>query len=431
MSAPSNEPLSSRRKFLRVSSSAAAGGVLAANMEFPSVTFGKPISKKLKVGLVGCGGRGTGAAAQAMKADSNVELWALGDLFSDSLDRSSQILQKECGEQFSVAPVRNYTGFEAYKRVIHSGVDIVLLATPPHFRPAHMQACIDNGKHVFVEKPVAVDATGVRAVIKAGKQAESQGLSVVSGLCWRYETHMKEMMRRLHGGAIGDILNVESTRYSRGVAKVVERTPEMTDMEYQMRNWYYYTWLSGDFIVEQFVHELDKMSWLLGEYPESVLASGGRIARTGEKYGHIYDHFNAIFEYGNGARYYANCRHEPDTDGTWRDHAFGSEGFCDMMKYTITGKNKFRLKERRTNMHQLEHDEMYAALRSGQVINNTEYMANSTLLGIMARESAYTGKRLTWKQMLKSEQNLNPPSYDWNQKLPEPPIAKPGVTKFI
>ncbi len=431
MSDSKQTPQSSRRRFLRVSSSAAAGTVLAANMQFPSITLGKPISKKLKVGLIGCGGRGTGAAAQAMKADSNVELWSLGDLFPEQIERSSQILQKEVGEQFNVNPIHKYTGFEAYKRVIYSGVDIVLLATPPHFRPMHMQACIDNDKHVFVEKPVAVDATGVRMVRDAGKKAAKKGLSVVSGLCWRYETHMQDMIRRLQDGAIGDIRTVESTRYSRGVAKLTERTPGMSDMEYQMRNWYYYTWLSGDFIVEQFVHELDKVSWLLGKYPESVIASGGRIARTSEKYGHIYDHFNAIFEYDDGVKFYANTRHEPDTDSARYDIAYGSDGICDLMKYTITGKNRFRLRESRTNMHQLEHNEMYAALRSGNIINNTDYMADSTLLGIMARESAYTGKRLTWKQMLNSKQNLNPPSYNWDQKLPDPPVAKPGVTPFV
>ncbi|MDA7916039.1 Gfo/Idh/MocA family oxidoreductase [Verrucomicrobia bacterium] len=431
MSDPVNATLSSRRNFLRVSSTAAASTAMATNLSFPSVTFGKPISKKLKVGLIGCGGRGTGAAAQAMKADSNVELWALGDLFPDHIERSSQILQKEAGAQFNVDPIRHYTGFDAYKRVIHSGVDIVLLATPPHFRPMHMQACIDNDKHVFVEKPVAVDATGVKQVIAAGKKAKSKGLSVVSGLCWRYETHMKDTIRRLQDGAIGDILTLESTRYTGGVGKMVERTPDMSDMEYQMRNWYYYTWLSGDFIVEQFVHELDKMSWLIGEYPESVLASGGRISRTEPKYGHIYDHFNAIFEYKSGKKYFASTRHESGTDGTWRDHVYGTEGFCDLMKYTAKGKDSFRIKERRTVMHQIEHDEFFSALRSGRVINNTEYMTNSTLLGIMARESAYTGKRLTWKQMLESKQNLSPSSYTWDQELTEPSVAKPGVTKFV
>ena len=430
---------SSRRKFLKTSSAAVAAGTLASTLPFPNATFGAPISKKLKVGLVGCGGRGTGAAAQAMEADSNVELWSLGDVFEDQINKSLQTLEKQMGadgngDKLNVK-ARKFVGWDAIDKVIDSGCDVVLLATTPHFRPQQLRKVIEAGRHCFAEKPVAVDAPGVRSVLETTEMAKKKGVSIVSGLCWRYETGMQEVMRRIHDGAIGDIVSLESTRYGRGVSKLAKRQPGWTDMEYQMRNWYYYTWLSGDFIVEMFVHELDKMAWLMnGEYPERCIASGGRIARTGTDYGHVFDHFNATFDYASGVKYYAQTRHEPNTDGLWRDHAHGTNGWCDMMKFALydkAGKPTERLAKKRTNMHQLEHNEMYAALRRGEIINNGKYMAKSTMMAIMARMSAYTGKSLTWDQAINSKEDLSPPSYDWSQPLPEPPVAKPGVTQFI
>lgn len=437
MNAPSDSNAPSRRRFLKTSSAAVAGGALVSSLQFPSVTFGAPNSRKLKVGLVGCGGRGTGAAAQALKADSNVEMWAMGDVFEDQLDRSEKNLAAQFkGDEGKLnLGHRKFVGWDAIDRVIDSGSDVVLIATPPHFRPRHLRKVVEAGRHCFAEKPVAVDAPGIRSVLETTELAKKKGVSIVSGLCWRYETGMQEVMKRIHGGAIGDIVTLESTRYTGGVGKLAERQPGWTDMYYQMRNWYYYTWLSGDFITEQFVHELDKMAWLMkGEYPKSCIASGGRIARTSRKFGHIYDHFNAHFEYASGVKYYASTRHQPNTDGLWRDHAHGTNGWCDMMKFTLydkSGNPTERVARKRTDMHQLEHNEMYAALRRGEMINNGEYMAKSTMMAIMARMSAYTGKSLTWEQAMNSKEDLSPPSYDWNQPLPEPPVAKPGVTQFI
>ncbi len=420
----------SRRKFIKNSSATVGGAAIASQLALPSVTFGVDLAKKFKVGLIGCGGRGTGAANQALNADSNTELWAFADMFPGQIDKSQNILNKAHPGRVNVGD-RQFTGLNAYQQLLDSGVDIVLIATPPGFRPVHFKAAVEAGVHVFAEKPVATDAPGVRSVLATNELAKKKGIAVVSGLCWRYETGMRKVMKELHNGAIGNIVNVESTRYLKGVAKMAERQGGWTDLEYQIRNWYYFTWLSGDFIVEQFVHELDKVSWLLGKYPEAVLASGGRISRTEEKYGHVFDHFNAIYEYKGGQRYYASTRHQPGCDGVFRDNAFGTEGWCDMMKFTIYGKNQQRLAKRRTDMHQIEHDEMYASLRQGEIPNNGEYMAHSTLMGIMARESAYTGKRITWNQILNSKQRYVPENLQWDMKLPDPPVAKPGVTPFV
>lgn len=419
-----------RRRFIQSSTAAVGGAAITSQLGFPSVTFGVDLSKKFKVGLIGCGGRGTGAANQALKADSNTEIWAFADMFPEQIEKTDKILSKQHPDRVNVPKGRQFTGIKAYEQLLDSGVDIVLIATPPGFRPMHFKAAVDAGVHVFAEKPVATDAPGVRTVLAANEIAKRKGIAVVSGLCWRYETGMRKVVKAIHDGAIGDIVNVESTRYLKGVGKMAERQEGWTDLEYQIRNWYYFTWLSGDFIVEQFVHELDKMSWILGKYPTSVLASGGRISRTEEKYGHVFDHFNAIYDYGNGQRYYASTRHQPGCDGTFRDQVFGTEGWVDTMKFTIHGKNPERLAKRRTDMHQLEHDEMYTSLRQGEIPNNGEYMAHSTLMGIMARESAYTGKQITWDQIMNSEQRYVPEKLDWNMKLPDPPVAKPGKTPF-
>lgn len=412
-----------RRIFLKTSA--------AASLALPAINFGKPDSRKLKVGLVGCGGRGTGAANQALTADSNLALHALGDVFPGPLEKSLKTLQTVQPAKVDVPKSRQHVGWDAYQKVVES-CDVVLLATPPQFRPLHIEAAVAAKKHVFAEKPVAVDSPGVRRVLTSAARAKAQGTFVVSGLCWRYETGMQEVMKRLHDGQIGDLQALETTRHGRGVAKLAQRQPGWSDMEYQMRNWYYYTWLSGDFIVEMFVHELDKMAWAMrDEYPVHCIASGGRIARTEPHYGHVYDHFNAIYTYANGTKLYAGTRHQPGCDGARLDLAHGTEGRCNLMGYTMLGKRPWKWDGQRTVMHQLEHDVFFAALRDGSYINNGDYMAKSTLMAIMARQSAYTGKALTWDQILNSKEDLTPPSYRWDQKMPEPPVAIPGKTKFI
>lgn len=429
--ASDQRPLQARRKFLKQSLGTLATTGLVVNPALTSGAFAAS-SEMIKVGLVGCGGRGTGAAAQTLRADPNVELVAMADSFGDHLEKSYQNLKKtEVQDRVKVNAEHKFVGFDAFQKLIDSGVDLVLLATPPHFRPQHLKACIDANKHVFCEKPVAVDAPGIRSVLKSTAEAKQKNLTIVSGLCWRYETGMQQMVDKIHNGGIGDIISLHSTRYLGGVAKMVKRKPEWSDMEYQMRNWYYYTWLSGDFNTEQFVHELDKQSWVMGEYPVRCYSMGGRQTRTGEDYGHIYDHFSTVYEYANGAKYVASTRHQQGCSSMFVDTVSGTEGTATLMKYRIEGKNPWKGARRRTNMHQLEHNEMYKALRNGDVINNGEYMANSSMMGIIARMSAYTGKTLTWEQAMNSKEDLSPEKYDMAMSLPTPEVATPGVTPFV
>jgi len=417
----------SRRTFLKGSAAAAAASGLTLAASAPVHAAG---SDTFKVGLVGCGGRGTGAAVQALKADKGTRLVALADAFEDRLAASRKFLvNSEVADRVDVPDERCYTGFDAYQGVIADS-DVVLLATPPYFRPQHLAACIEAGKHVFAEKPVAVDAPGVRSVLASTEQAKKKNLAIVSGLCWRYETGLLNTMQRLNAGAIGRPVALEAIRYSGGVW-VRPRQEDMTEMEYQMRNWYYFTWLSGDFITEQFVHQLDQCAWVLGDRtPHRCYATGGRQTRTGQEYGHIYDHFFAVFDYEGGERVYAGTRHQRGCDNSTHVHVLGSDGFCALMGYEITGKKPWKWDGRRTVMHQLEHDAMYAALRKGQIINNGRYMANSTMLAIIARMSAYTGRTLTWEEAMNSQQVLGPEKLAWDADIPVPEVAMPGVTPF-
>jgi predicted dehydrogenase len=420
----------SRREFLKRTAGASAALSLGISADLASGAFASG-NEILKVGLVGCGGRGTGAAHQALLADPNTKLVALGDAFEDRLVRSLKNLsESDVADRVVVDDDHRFVGFDAYQGVIAAS-DVVLLATPPKFRPEHLRACVDAGKHVFVEKPVAVDAPGVRSVLEACAEAKSRNLTIVSGLAWRYETGLRQTMRQLHEGAVGDIVAVEATRYAGGLW-VHPRQPDQTDIEYQMRNWYYFTWLSGDFIVEQFVHELDMVAWLLNDqYPTRCYCAGGRQTRTGKNFGNIFDHFNAVFQYENGVKLYAGTRQQPGCSGEYGVYAMGTQGACHLTKYTITGAKPWKWGKRTTVAHQLEHDAMYAALRGGRTINNGNYMAKSTMMAILARMSAYTGKTLTWDQAMASEDNLGPERYDWDMEYPEPRVAVPGVTPFV
>lgn len=424
---------STRRDFMKASAATVLGTGWALQSDVLRAAHSS-VDETIRVGLVGCGGRGTGAAVQTLQADPGTRLVAMADAFGDRLELSLKSMQKRSNvaDRVQVDPDRQFVGFDAFRKVIDSGVDVVILATPPHFRPQHLRACIDANKHVFAEKPVAVDAPGIRSVLKTTEAARKKDLMLVSGLCWRYEPGMSQTIEKVRNGAVGDLVALHSTRYNQGVGKLAKRKPEWTDMEYQMRNWYYFTWLSGDFNVEQFVHEMDKMSWIMGDQPPARCTStGGRINRTADHYGHVYDHFSSVFEYDDGVKYFAATRQQQGADSLFFDHVMGTDGMADLMKFTITGKNSWRWGKRRQNMHQLEQDAMYAALRKGETINNGDYMAKSTMLGIMARMSAYTGKSLTWEEALNSKHELAPEAYTWEAAPPPAEVAIPGVTPFV
>jgi predicted dehydrogenase len=428
----------SRRDFLRTSSllgvalatGAGGSGAHAAG------------SDTIRVGLVGCGGRGTGAAANAMKAGKDVKLVAMGDMFPEALEASRSQLRTEGGDRFDVADDRCFTGFDAYKRVIEAS-DLVILATPPGFRPVHLKAAVDAGKHAFVEKPVAVDGPGVRAVLAACEEAKKKGLAVGSGLCWRYHQAMRDTVKRVQDGAVGKIVNLQCTYNAQNAKPPIPFDPsKWSEMEWQIRNWYYFTWLSGDHNVEQHVHSLDKMAWVMGDvYPARATGTGGRQVRTGPEYGNIYDHHVVLYEFPDGTRCFAECRQQNNTYTEVTDYIYGTKGIATLLG---TGNRNWFIRPHdqgekpwrypRTgvtiNMYQNEHDELFASIRAGKPINDGEWMSKSTLMAIMGRMATYTGQPVTWEQALNSKEDLSPKQYAFGPN-PVPPVAIPGVTKFV
>jgi predicted dehydrogenase len=433
MNTPSNN-LTSRRDFLKTS--ALVGSALAAPALMPGELFARENTDTLRVGLIGCGGRGSGAASQALNADKNVVLTALGDAFQDQLQSSLQSLQKAHADKVKVTPEKCFVGLDAYQKVIDSGVDVVLLATPPGFRPVHLKAAVDAGKHVFCEKPMATDAPGVRSVLASVKAAKEKKLALVAGFCWRYETARQEFYKKIHEGAIGDIRAVYATYYTGPVKPMPpssSRPAEMGDLEWQMRNWYNFTWLSGDGYVEQACHSVDKVGWAVKDLsPLKAVAVGGR--QTPNNQGDIFDHMFVVYEFPDdvrgfvGQRQIANCYSENS------DYIMGSAGFGKIQGWSapiIKGKENWRYKGPKTDMYQNEHNELFASIRSGKVINDGEWMTHSTLMGIMGRMAAYTGQEVTWEQALNSQEKLVPDQFDWKMKLDIAPMAVPGLTKMV
>ncbi len=427
----------SRRNFLKASTAVTAGAVAGSlSVARSAHAAGDEV---LKVGLIGCGGRGTGATVNALNADKNNKITAMADAFGDRLENSRKQLKKSKPEQVAVDDDHCFTGFDGYQKLIDSGVDVVILATPPQFRPMHLKACVDAGKHVFCEKPVAVDAPGIRSVLASCEQAKKKNLSIVSGLCWRYHPAVRETMKRVLDGAIGDIVAIQ-TSYNCGTLWHRGHKPEWTEMEYQMRNWYYFTWLSGDHNVEQHVHSLDKSAWAMHEKPPvRAWGLGGRQVRTEQpKYGDIFDHHAVVYEHANGVRVYSYCRQMAGCFNDVSDRILGTKGRCNVLKHKIEGENPWQYRGKGGSMLEIEHQELFAAIRSGKPINNGLYMARSTMLAILGRMVDYTGKAITWDEAINSKQDLSPKSYAWDADPPTKPdadgkypIAIPGVTKFV
>jgi predicted dehydrogenase len=415
----------SRRQFLQ--SSAAIAGTLAAAGQLSAHVSG---GDTLRIGLIGCGGRGTGAAENALKADPYNKLVALGDAFPEKMTKCLKNLE-EFGDKIDVPKERQFSGLDAYKHVIDS-VDVVLLCTPPGFRPMHLRAAVEAGKQVFCEKPMATDGPGVRSVIESARIAKEKNINLVSGFCYRYEPSKRETVKRIHDGAIGKVVAIQAD-YLTGPIWHVDRTPAMSDMEWQIRNWYYFTWLGGDHIVEQHVHNLDKAAWVLGDkYPIAATGLGGRQVRIEQpRFGHIFDHHAVVFEYEDGVKLFSYCRQQDHCANDISDHIFGTNGSCQLMKHTIDGPNKWAYRGKNENMYQVEHNELFASIRAGKTINDGSFMAPSTLMAILGRMATYTGKRVTWEQALNSKENLMPEKLDMAASLPMPPVAMPGITKVI
>jgi predicted dehydrogenase len=431
-----------RRDFVAV-----AGLVTAAGIVMPRAALGafSRGADTLRVGLVGCGGRGTGAAAQALHADPGTVLVAMGDVFDDRLQSSLSGLNEEMGDQASqriqVPKERQFVGFDSYKKVIDSGVDVVLLCGYPAFRPEQLEYAINAGKHVFLEKPVAVDSPGIRSVLASAKKAQEKNLACMVGFCWRYHPGMRDGFAHVHGGGIGDVVTVY-TNYHTSTLSKRPRKPEWSDLEFQMRNWWHFTWISGDHIVEQAIHSVDRLAWATGDkLPLRVVGLGGRAARSGPEHGNVFDHFTAIFEYQHGLRAIHTTRQIDGCPADNTDYIYGTKGHAQINGWQPTlllkdfnGVQTWKgtgSPEDAGRMYQIEHDELFKSIRAGKPINDCERGANSTLMAIMAREAAYTGQTISWEQAMNSKAKLGPEKLDFAEKYEIPPVAIPGKTKFV
>src|SRR5690606_18643913 len=420
----------SRRTFLKAAGTLAAILPLAHQSSFANELF-PPIKKTLKIGLIGCGGRGTGAAAQALRADPDVELVAMGDIFEDQVATAYDALMKIEPDKVKVKNRHKFVGFDAYKKVIDAGVDVVLLATPPVFRPLHMEAAVDADKHIFCEKPVAIDPPGVRRVLEAVRKSKEKNLAVVSGFCFRYANPNRAVFGRVQEGAIGDVVSLSSFRYG-GDLSLKPRQAGWSDLEFQLRNWFYYSWMSGDLVVEQAVHSLDMMSWVMGDVPpEKAIGSGGRQVRIDEEKGNVFDHFAVELTYPGGVKGYHFARQQTGVTNRNSVDVVGTGGKMAIeigSRYEILGPNPWKYDGPNNNMYQTEHDELFASIRSGTPINDGEWMTNSTMIGILATLAAYSGTEVTWDRALKSNLTFGPTPEEFHMGMgaQDIPVARPG-----
>ena len=430
----------SRRDFLK-GSVAAVGGSLAGGLSVAHTAHAAG-SDLIKIGLVGCGGRGTGAASQALSTDGPVQLVAMADAFDDRLEASLSRLKRNESLNIDVPEERRFYGFDAHQKLIDSGVDLVILATPPGFRPIHFKAAVDAGKHLFLEKPLAVDAPGVRSVLDANKKAKQNGLAVGVGLQRHHQNCYLETLKRIQDGQIGEILFMRAYWNAGGVWDPRKTREQCTgEMEYQMRNWYYYNWLCGDHIVEQHIHNLDVINWVKDAYPVRCQGQGGRQVRIDKKYGEIFDHHFVEFEYADGSRMLSQCRHIRPCWNAVSEHVHGTKGTADMSSRatSIEGRSGERWRYRSdNNPYQTEHDELFRSIRAGNPINEGDYGALSTMTAIMGRMATYSGKELTWDEVINSQISLAPERYAWDAEPPVLPddhgryrIAVPGQTRVV
>ena len=435
----SASPLS-RRDFLAASAIASAaaisGGCASANRKpwlGPFAHESINVTQPVRVGLIGCGGRGTGATRNCVESSEKIEIVAMGDLFKDRLDSHRAELVKNCGPAMKVIDEQCFVGFDAFKHVLACDLDLVILATPPHFRPEHLEAAIAAGKNVFMEKPVAVDPVGIRRVIAASEVAEQKGLAIVSGTQRRHDPVYVETMRRIHDGAIGELTGGQCYWNQEGLW-VKPRQPGWSDMEWQCRNWLYFTWLSGDHIVEQHVHNLDVINWAMGGPPVKCVGMGGRQARTEPKYGNIFDHFAIEYEYANGVRTLSMCRQTPHASTRVSEHLVGSRGTANPHG-VIDGRKQYKFEYpegvKPVNPYVQEHADLIASIRLGKPLNEGRRVAESTLTAIMGRISAYTGREVSWNWVRNaSKLDLRPAAYALGD-IETPTVAIPGQTKLV
>jgi len=429
----------SRRDFLKQTAAAAAGAAAVGALRLQRSAHAAG-SGTIKIGLIGCGGRGSGAAVNAMNAGKDVRLVAMADVFEQYLQGARQRLKKLKPDQVEVPDDHCFVGFDAYQKLIQSGVDVVLIAAASHFHPVHLKAAVDAGKHVFCEKPHGVDVPGLKIAMAAGEEAKKKNLCLVSGLCWRYDPGVREAMKRVADGAIGEIVAIDET-YITGPYGLRPRKPEWTsEMYYQLQNWYHFNWLSGDQTGQQLIHSIDKASWALGDKPPlQAWGLGGRQVCLEPKYGDQFDHHAVVFEYDNGLRVFGFCRDQVNCHNETTDVIFGTKGRAVLpSKPRIEGPNEWAYQGEKKNMYDVEHEELFAAIRAGKTINNSNYMFTSTMLAILAQMVCYTGEQITWERAMQSTLKLAPERYAWDAEPPVKPdangnypCAMPGITKFV
>jgi myo-inositol 2-dehydrogenase/D-chiro-inositol 1-dehydrogenase len=435
-----NPSVTTRRSIVKSSSLAAVGlGLSAPGLTAPGLMLPPGRARQdepLRVALVGCGGRGTGAIGQALSTDGSVKLVAMADAFDDRLQSALQATKASHPDRVDVPKERQFTGFDAAQKAMDCDVDMVILATPPGFRPMHFEYAVSKDLHVFMEKPVATDAPGIRQVLAAAKVAQQKNLKVGVGLQRHHDSGYKETMRRVKEGAIGKVLLLRCYWNSGGVW-TRPRVEGMTEMEYQMRNWYYFTWICGDHIAEQHIHNLDVCNWLKDGPPVKAQGVGGRQVRTGPDSGEIFDHHMIEYTYADGTKMLSECRHQRGTYSSVSEHAHGTKGTAQFNRYMIEadGQDKWRYRDEAKNPYQVEHDVLFAAIRSGKVHNEAEYGANSTMTAIMGRMATYSGQQVEWDKAIASETNLLPDTFAWDadpKVMPNAdgtyPHAIPGVT---
>lgn len=410
----------SRRDFLVRS---AAG---AAALSVPKMVFGGG-NDQIKVGLIGAGGRGNDACRNAIAADPATVIWAVGDLFPDRTEGTKAYLEKEFGERVNLKD-RVYTGWDNYKKVAATDVDYVILTAPPVFRHVHLPAVVDAGKHVFCEKPVATDAPSVRAIHAAADAATAKKLNIVAGTQRRHDPAYREAIKRIHDGQIGDVVACYAY-WNQGGLWSVQKTDKMSDMEWQLRNWLYFTWVAGDIIVEQHIHNQDVCHWVMNKFPVKATSLAGRQVRTDPLYGHVYDHFATEFEYDNGVKLISMCRQIDGTSSRVSERIVGTKGSSDANS-SIKGEKPWRWDGTRPNPYVEEHKNLIASMRGKQpYINEGRQVADTTLAAIMGRMAGYTGKEITWEQALNSQESIVPKTWEFGP-VPVPPVAMPGRTEF-
>ena len=434
-------PATKRREFLKTTTVAGAG-VLLANLEVARFAHAAG-SDTVKAALIGCGGRGSGAAVNAIEnsGGASVKLVAMADAFGDRLENSLASLKQKCKDKVEVPANRRFTGLDAYQQVMATEADIVVIATPPGFRPMQFEAAVTAGKHVFMEKPVAVDAPGYRRIRAANAEAKRKNLMVAVGHHLRHDKNHRAVMQQIHEGLLGDL---QYTKAYFNVGGIWNRTrqPGQTEMQYQVMNWYHFVWLSGDHLVEQHVHGIDACNWMARSHPLQAVGMGGRQVRIQKDIGELYDHHNVQYTYADGLESFSECRHIPKCWNKTGHQAVGTKGSVifeinDNVTITLKGQEPQHLKAG-PDGHQLEWDDLCAALMAGKIYNEADEAADSTMTAILGRMATYSGKLVTWDEAIKSDLAYLPDRLAWDadpKSKPGPdgvyPCAIPGVTKAL